>query len=198
MNQTRQNITGILLAGGKSSRMGREKGDIIVGERKLYQYPLSVLESLCDEILISSCKEMKIEEHYRQICDETPNIGPIGGIYTCLKKSSNDINIILSYDLPFVKEELFHLLLENVDAFEAIFPAKPDGRPEPLCAIYRREVVGVIEDQIEKNIFAVHKTFPLIRTKTVVIKENLPFYHKDLFLNINDETDLAKFASYLK
>jgi len=198
MNQSRQKITGILLAGGKSSRMGKEKGKIIVGDQFLYQYPLRVLESMCDEILISSCKNMEIEEKHLQICDEIPNIGPIGGLYTCLKKSSNDLNIILSYDLPFINEELLHFLLESLDTADAVFPAITIGKPEPLCAIYRKNIVGVMKDQIENLAFAVHKVFPLINTKTVLITENMPFYHKDLFLNINNETDLDKLSDDLR
>jgi molybdenum cofactor guanylyltransferase len=101
-----------LLAGGQSSRMGRDKGMIRIGKFLMYQYPLKVLESLCDEILISTCNPMEIKEDYEQVCDEIPGIGPIGGVVTCLKKSSNDLNIILSYDLPLVNRELFAELLK--------------------------------------------------------------------------------------
>ena len=105
-------ITGILLAGGQSSRIGQEKGMIRLGKFLMYQYPLKVLELLCDEILISTCKPMKIEEDYEQVCDKIPGIGPIGGTVACLERSSNDLNIILSYDLPLVNRELFTELLK--------------------------------------------------------------------------------------
>lgn len=198
MNKARQKITGILLAGGKSSRMGREKGKLVIGGQFLYQYPLKVLESMCDEILISSCKNLDIEEKHLQICDEIPNIGPIGGLFTCLKKSSNELNIILSYDLPFVNEDLLFFLLQNLDANDAILPVFAKGKPEPLCGIYRKNIVDVMKDQIQKKAYAVHNIFPLIKSKTVLISEHLPFYHKDLFLNINDETDLDKLADELR
>jgi molybdopterin-guanine dinucleotide biosynthesis protein A len=112
MREPLPNITGILLAGGQSSRMGRDKGMIRIGKFLMYQYPLKVLESLCDEILISTCNPMEIEEDYEQVCDEIPGIGPIGGVVTCLEKSSNDLNIILSYDLPLVNRDLFTELLK--------------------------------------------------------------------------------------
>jgi len=74
MDHSEVKITGILLAGGMSSRMGREKGRIKLGNRYLYEYPLQILETCCDEILIS----------------------------TCLKHSSNELNVVLSYDMPAV------------------------------------------------------------------------------------------------
>ncbi|MDT8431693.1 MAG: molybdenum cofactor guanylyltransferase [Bacteroidales bacterium] len=112
MRALRHNITGILLAGGRSRRMGRDKGMIRLGKFLMYQYPLKVLESLCDEILISTCNPMEIEKDYEQVCDNIPGIGPIGGVVTCLEKSSNDLNIIVSYDLPLVNRELFIELLK--------------------------------------------------------------------------------------
>jgi molybdopterin-guanine dinucleotide biosynthesis protein A len=112
MKVPQQKITGILLAGGQSSRMGQDKGMIRLGKFLMYQYPLRILESLCDEILISTCKPMNIKEDYEQVCDKIPGIGPIGGTVTCLEKSSNDLNIILSYDLPLINRELFVELLK--------------------------------------------------------------------------------------
>lgn len=118
MRRQQPKITGILLAGGQSSRMfggkgmGLDKGMIRLRRWLMYQYPLKVLESLCDEILISTCKPMDIEEDHEQVCDKIPGTGPIGGVVTCLEKSSNDLNIILSYDLPLVNRELFIALLK--------------------------------------------------------------------------------------
>jgi CTP:molybdopterin cytidylyltransferase MocA len=58
-------MTGILLAGGMNRRMGKEKGNIRIGDAYLYQYPLSVLEKLCDEVLISTCKKAVFQEQHR-------------------------------------------------------------------------------------------------------------------------------------
>ena len=100
MHSPKNKITGILLAGGMSHRMGKEKGFIRIGPKYLYQYALQVLDNLCDEVLISTCKEGLFLEKYPLVCDEIPGIGPMGGINTCLKQSSNEINVVLSYDMP--------------------------------------------------------------------------------------------------
>jgi molybdopterin-guanine dinucleotide biosynthesis protein A len=106
MNFNRQKITGILLAGGMSRRFGQDKGKIKIGDRYLYRYALDTLEQVCDEILISTCNELYDWGNYTSVCDEIPGIGPMGGIFTCLKQSGSEINIVLSCDLPLVHKEL--------------------------------------------------------------------------------------------
>lgn len=194
MKSPEQKITGILLSGGKSSRMGREKGRIKIGKYFMYQYPLRVLESLCDEIIISSCGNLEMEESYEQVCDEIPNIGPIGGLYTCLKRSSNELNIVLSYDLPLVNEGLFTELLKLKDKFDIILPALTEANPEPLCGIYKKGVADVFRNMIDKKVYAVHKVLPLVKSKTVLLEESDPFFHSNIFLNINKESDLRNLS----
>jgi molybdopterin-guanine dinucleotide biosynthesis protein A len=197
MKYAMQKITGILLAGGRSTRMGREKGDIRIGRYPMYKYPLSILESLCDEILISTCKQMEMEEPHEQICDEFQGIGPIGGIYTCLKRSSNELNMILSYDLPLVNEGLFRELLKSADDFDITLPALHQGRPEPLCGIYKKSVTDVFHEMIENKIFAVHKALSRVKTNTIVVEESMSFFHPEIFLNINQESDLDQLPPHL-
>ena len=183
-------ISGILLAGGMSKRMGREKGILKVGERYLYQYPLGILESICDEILISTCKDFTLPVNHTMVCDEVTGLGPIGGIYTCIKRSSNDLNIILSYDLPLVNEGLLNHLIQESNAYDIVLPALQKERPEPLCGIYRKSVIGVLEDLIEENRYAVRYALPLVKSKTILVNDQMPFYLPDIFLNINNKSDL--------
>lgn len=183
-------ITGILLAGGQSSRMGREKGEILLGSQKLYTYPLRVLESLCDEILISTCKPWSLPEEHSMVCDEIKEIGPIGGIYTCLKRSSNEINIILSYDLALVNPDLFEEMLKYISRYDLVVPAMKNGHPEPLCGIYKKGNADTIQKMISDKIFGVHHLFPRLHTFVFRVNESMPFYHPNIFLNINSEEDL--------
>lgn len=171
--------------------MGRDKGMILIGKQLMYQYPLNVLESLCDEILISTCKPMEIEEEYEQVCDKVPGIGPIGGVVTCLERSSNDLNIILSYDLPLVNRELFIALLKYSSPFDLILPAASPGRPEPLCGIYRKSTIPVMQQMIDLGIFAMHKLIPQVRAKILPVGTADSFFHDQFFKNINTESDLS-------
>lgn len=186
------NITGILLAGGMSKRMGEDKGLVKVGHRYLYQYPLKVLEALCDEILISTCKDFTIPEAYPTVCDEVDGVGPIGGIYTCLKRSSNDLAMVISYDLPLVNTGLMTYLIRESEAYDIVLPALQANRPEPLCGIYRKNVISFLGDMIVKKSYAVHGALPLVRNRIILMEETMPFFRPDIFLNINEESDLDR------
>lgn len=189
--QRGNDITGILLAGGKSSRMGREKGLIRLGKGYLYQYPLKVLEHFCNEILISTCNKLNIRENYQQICDEVPGRGPAGGISTCLQKSSSELNIILSYDLPFVDIRLVRFLIDSMEDYDVVVPTAIPGKVEPLCGIYRKQVGDTMKELIASGEYAVHKVFQKVKTRIIAIDDSFSFYHSRLFLNINSEEDLS-------
>ena len=170
--------------------MGREKGDLEIAHRKLYEYPLSVLESICDEVLVSSCKAHNPFPGYQVVCDEVEGIGPIGGIHTCLKHSSTDLNIVLSYDMPLINEGLIRYLIGQSDGNNLVVPELHPGKPEPLCGVYRKSMQEVLGELIGKKQYAVHRAIPLTRSLVLPIGPEMPFYHPDLFLNINHLSDL--------
>lgn len=188
-------ITGILLAGGMSTRMGKEKGMVKLGNHPLYEYPLKVLESTCDEILISTCNSTVLPVSYPMVCDELEGIGPMGGIYTCLKYSSNELNIILSYDMPGVNEALIKYLISERDNFDMLVPALRIDRPEPLCGLYRKNALNVLEDCIQKKVYAVHKALHLANSKIVMIEERMSFWTPYIFHNINRVEDVDSLPS---
>ena len=191
MQTSKIKMTGILLAGGKSKRMGREKGTLKIGHTLLYQYPLRILENLCDEILISTCREPLLTASHRMVCDEVEGIGPLGGIYSCLKQSSSELNLVLSYDMPLVNEALFRLLLSRKEGYELVLPAMKGNPPEPLCGVYNRGVAGAIAQMIEEHDFQVNHLLKKCRSRIVPVSEDLECWHPDLFLNINSEKDLS-------
>lgn len=186
----REKITGILLAGGLSKRMGREKGLIRVGDSLLYQYPLRILESLSQKILISTCGQLDMAEGHEQVCDTIAGIGPLGGLYTCLKYSGTDLNLVLPYDLPMVNRELFLHLLMCGDGYDMIIAATEAGKPEPLCGIYRKTVLPDIREMIREKNFAIHLLLPRVNSKIVIIDSSQPFFHEKLFSNVNSPGDL--------
>ncbi len=156
MPENKTHITGILLAGGMSQRMGSEKGNIRIGNSFLYQYPLAVLEGLCDEILISTCNDGLFQERHRTVCDEVSGIGPLGGIFSCLKQSSSELNLVLSYDMPMVNQSLFRMLIGESKGYDMILPAMQEHRPEPTCGIYSKNLTGLMEEMISEKDFALN------------------------------------------
>lgn len=185
-------ITGILLAGGMSRRMGSEKGTLRIGKSLLYQYPLAILEKFCDEILVSTCDGSALRVDHKKICDEVKGIGPLGGIYSCLKKSSSKLNLVLSYDMPLVNESLFRLLISEREAYEIVLPAMQENRPEPLCGLYTKSATEVMEEMISNKDFAVNHLLTHCDSKIVPISKEMECWHPDLFLNINSKEDLKR------
>ncbi len=185
-------LTGILLAGGMSRRMGSEKGTLRIGDALLYEYPLRVLEMLCDEILISTCNKSMFPVPYLKVCDEIPGIGPLGGIFSCLKQSSNDLNLVLSYDMPLVSESLFQLLIGKKEQYDVVLPAMQESRPEPLCGLYSKNVIGRMEQMIKEQDFAVHHLLTRCSSGIIQISEEMECWQADLFMNINQKEDLHR------
>ncbi len=100
------NITGIILAGGRSSRMKSEKGLVKFRKKLLIEYPVNIFKEICSDIIISSNHNKFNFLDCKVYHDEIIDCGPIGGIYTCLKKSITDYNLIAACDMPFLNNEL--------------------------------------------------------------------------------------------
>ncbi len=188
-------MSGILMAGGQSSRMGRDKGFISLGGRMLYQFPLRVLEALCDEILISSCNDFPHAEGHRVVCDEISGIGPIGGLYTCLKKARHHLCLVISYDMPLVKPALFRHLLQQRKDEDIVVPVHEGHRFEPLCGLYHKNALQAMEAQIKQGSYALHQLFAGPNYRLVPVGPELAFYSPNLFLNINEKKDLDQLSA---
>jgi len=114
-------VTGIILAGGKSSRMGAEKGLQELCAKPLIHYAIEVLSGLCNTIIISSSSEAYKSLGHKVVADVIPGIGPMGGIYSALQQSKTEENLVLSCDLPFVSQELMSYILEYSMGYCVVF-----------------------------------------------------------------------------
>ena len=178
--------------------MGVEKGSLSVKGKSLYSFPLGVLESLCDEILVSICSKKAAISPHRQVCDLRDGLGPMGGLFSCLKQSSNEINLVLSYDMPMVNEGLFRYLIKHLGDHDMVLPAMHPDRPEPLCGIYRKGMHKVFGELIENGRYAVHMAMHHADASVLPISKDLPFYHPRLFMNINDPADMKALHKILE
>ena len=89
-------ITGIILAGGLSSRMGRDKALIQLDKHKMIKKVITLIRPFCNELLISANKNIYHEFGYEVIKDKHKRIGPLGGIISCLNKSNTELNLIIN------------------------------------------------------------------------------------------------------
>lgn len=189
----KNDITGIVLSGGKSTRMGREKGLVNYGGKPLVSYSIQALESLCSNILLSANKNLDSYKKFgfRIVHDEVKGIGPLGGLLACLKQSDTQYNLVLSCDMPFVESALLEYLLSQVVNEQAVVPVQENGKLQPLCACYHTNIISAIEESIQKNNFKMIDFLNHINMKQVLINKQLPFFTEQLFFNINHPGQLS-------
>ena len=142
-----------ILAGGKSSRMGTDKGLINFNDIPLVERIIRQISHIFPEIFIVT---NNIEEYRRLGCplisDALPGIGPLGGLYTALDYDKHDYTLLLSCDMPFVSQALLLYLMNVVDHYDAVVPRLSEqSHPEPLRAIYSKNCFSIIEKYIEEG-----------------------------------------------
>jgi len=183
-------VTGIILAGGNSSRMGTDKGMQLLCGKPLISYAINALAGLCCEILISSSSEEYESFGYRVIPDAIRGIGPMGGLYSAMMQSKTDDNLVLSCDLPFVTEELLAYILQNAAGYQVAIPWMGNLHYEPLCGFYGLSVLEGIKKFIRNGNYKLPDLFEEIIINRLVISSELGCYNDELFFNVNSRHDL--------
>jgi len=147
----RQNITGIILAGGKSSRMGTDKGFLLLNNKPFIQYSIEALKPLVSEIIIVSDNPDYDAFRLKRVNDITKNAGPVAGICSGLEASSTSYNLILSCDIPLISSEILQKLIDNIhDGYEVI-QVESINKTMPLIALYRKSVKETFKNLLEKD-----------------------------------------------
>ena len=181
-------ITTIILAGGKSSRMGTDKVLLKINEKTLLEQTIELVEPICNSILVSSNNPEHEKFGYGIIPDEIKYCGPIGGIYSSLKKSETDWNFIISVDSPFVQKGFIQYLISEIDNSDAIIPIHGKGK-EPLIALYHKNCLSEIEKMLDLQHYKMHNLINAVKTK-FVDSQNWIENYPDLFRNLNRPEDL--------
>ena len=115
-------VTGIILAGGKSSRIGRDKAQLEFGGMRLIARSISIIAPLCEDILISTNNPGLKYLGYPLVSDEHRGIGPMAGLHAALRYSQSEYHIVIPCDTPLV----------TVDVFERMFAIVSAAHP-PAC-----------------------------------------------------------------
>jgi molybdopterin-guanine dinucleotide biosynthesis protein A len=189
-------VTGIILAGGKSQRMGQNKALLQWNNKYLIEYSIEALQNCCDEILISSNDTGINFQGLSIVRDEISGIGPLGGIYSCLRLAKNEKTFVLSCDIPLITG---HLVLDILDkiTFQLVgIPFINDTYYEPLCAFYHKKSIPFIKNMID------NKNFKVIDLMKYVSYQLVPFLVKEgdsnypnLFMNINSMEEFDHFQN---
>lgn len=189
-------MTGVILTGGKSSRMGQDKALLSIGGVQLIRRILDVFGTLFDEILVVTNKTGRhAGSGYREVTDIIPDCGPLGGIYTGLSYASSDRIFVASCDLPFIKESTVKIVISEPVSYDIVVP--DDGRRlHPLHAVYSRKCTPYIRKWLDNGFYNVTKFINEVEglsVRKVQISE-IAAVDPDLksFFNMNTQADLAE------
>jgi len=188
-------ITGIILAGGSSLRLGYNKLFLKMGDRYLIDIVIDSLSQFTSSLLIVT-REDQLDLIKSHICranvvaDLFPGKGPLGGIYTGLSHAPNTFSFIVGCDMPFISSALARYMINNVHDCDAIVP-KIGNMIEPLHAIYSRNCLSKIECLLQIERLNIARLFPMVRTKYIDEHEINALDPNHLsFININTKRDL--------
>ena len=179
------NLTGIILAGGKSSRMKEDKGLKLLNDKAMVQYAIATLEPLVDELIIVANSDGYEQFGYPVYNDLIKDKGPLAGIYTGLYHSKSETNIILSCDVPYVTEELITFLIAEHQSAQITIPTK-DGRTHQLIGIFSKSCEAVFKLSIENDDLKLRNAFKNLNLNVV----DANHFDQQLFTNINAPDDI--------
>ena len=148
---------GLVLAGGKSRRMGGEhKGNLVFHEQTFQEHVIAELKKEADCVFLSYASCVHVDDGGCQILmDEVPGIGPVGGVYSGLKNSRQEMILVAACDMPLMDIAIYRYLYQKLEeeetmnehVYDGVVPVT-EGKMHPLTAIYRRTALKVLEGQI--------------------------------------------------
>jgi molybdopterin-guanine dinucleotide biosynthesis protein A len=184
-------INGLVLAGGKSSRMGQDKSVIHWHGSEQQYYVSDLLKPFCEEVFISKRKEQAKgpNSQYKILVDSYEGLGPYGAILSAFQFNPNSAWLVVACDLPLLDNSTLSYLLENRDTnkMATTFQSPYDGLPEPLITIWEPKSHALLLSYLNNGYSCPRK---------VLIKANdahiLQAPNRDALLNVNTPEDFTK------
>lgn len=177
------------MAGGKSSRMGTEKGLITFNGKTFITHIIDAINPLVNKIFIVTNSNLYDHLPYEKIRDKVKEKGPLGGIYSGLAHSDTDLNLFLSCDIPLINKETINYLIETAQLNNNTSVITHANKIEPLCAIYSKKINFIVYKLIQNNELSILKALNNFDSKLVDISHK-DFYNEIYFTNINNKEEL--------
>ncbi len=190
-------ISCIVLAGGQSTRLGRDKTKEVFLGKTLLERVLDTLSFLKCEIIVVTTENSSISKELsyprlRFANDIFPGKGSLGGIYTGLASSKSHYNLVVASDMPFINLNLIKFMIDAAEGFDLVAYLE-ENRPELLLAVYSKNCLAPMENLIRNNNLRIIGILPYIKVKYLKPEEVDRFDpHRLSFFNINTEADLIK------
>jgi molybdopterin-guanine dinucleotide biosynthesis protein A len=164
-------MTGIVLSGGESRRMGTDKAFLPIAGKPMIEHVLRALRSVTDQVIIvTNNPEAYISYGVRVVRDAVDKRGPLTGVYTGLFHSREEVNFVVACDMPFLNAGLISHMAKLAGEYDVVLP-KIGEFVEPLHAVYRRGLLPLIEERIKRDARQIKKLFDEVRVRYVTESE---------------------------
>lgn len=181
-------ISGYILAGGKSSRMGSDKGLIVFIQKTIVEHVIEQLKPTVKNIIIVSNNPEYKKFGFPLISDQIEDAGPAGGIHAALTHSSTKSNFIVSCDMPFITSSAINYLIGKSSSYQITVPIYKQ-KLEPLFGIYSKQCLSLWTQLIQNGTFKLQNLIDHFKALKLNVDDNLIFNDK-LFTNLNTKDDL--------
>lgn len=176
--------SGIILAGGKSSRMGQDKALLEINGKPMIQNVSELLRGFCDEIIVASSNNDHARFGDFMVSDIFENAGPQAGIHAGLLAAKNDKCIVISCDTPFITKKVLEVLLAKSDE-RPITVAGTEEWLHPLVGVYTRSASKTISARLNGGMLSMYPLLKIMDAKIVYFSEN----EEKAFENINTQEE---------
>ncbi len=190
-------VSGIVLAGGLSRRLGRDKAVEPIGGEPLIQRVIGRLGALAAQTVVvvnsdARSAALPLSSGCKIVVDIYPDTGSLGGIFTGLTATACDWGMVVACDMPFLNADLLTAMWSARDGYDAVVPLL-DGRPEPTHALYSKACLPHIERRLQANDLKIARFFDDVDVRyfTQQEVENLDAERLSFF-NVNTPSDLER------
>lgn len=185
------NVTGFVLAGGKSSRMGDDKSLLSWNGATLLQQTQKVLGQVCQKVCILGPRNL-YSDYGECIEDIYPECGPLGGIHAALTYAQTPHSLITAVDTPFVTPEFLAYMVERALSSSSIVTApRINGAMQPTCAVFSRNFLPIAEAALKAGKYKLEPLFPPQHTLVLTEADLAQFANlAEMFQNLNTPQDL--------
>lgn len=192
------NFSAIILAGGLSSRIGQDKGELLLNGKKVSFWTTEKVASLFTDVIYATNYPELAPSGFnlRIVTDKVPHLGPLGALATALPLTVNDYAFVVAYDMPFINLNLVKFLTQQAAGYDICAPLA-SGKLQPLFAVYSKSCLVYINKQLAAGKQRLTELFKLVKVK-LIKEEQVKKYDFKLFsfFNINSWIDYEKAAAF--
>jgi molybdenum cofactor guanylyltransferase len=182
--------TAIIMAGGTSSRMGRDKGMLPIDGRPMIEHISNKLRTHFKQLLISANEMEKYSFLGIDVVpDKTPGRGPLMGVASALEASAHDVNAVIACDMPGVDVTLVRRMLRECKGYEGVVPVTGQSLLEPMCAVYRKGLLKTMQQALASGEWRIKEVLKRCRIKYIEVSDPAPFR------NINTAEDYERYLA---